>query len=246
MKLTAIKTRKMLPPKDDLFGLLDESVSELEERSVVVITSKVVSIHEGRCVLRDGVDERGLIESEADMFLPDVSVRQRPMMMTIKNGTFIPKAGIDTSNANGYFILWPEDVQKTADEIRDYLINRFSLSEVGVLIIDSGLLPLRWGTVGVSIATSGFCPLIDYRKSEDVFGKKSMSIVTANVSDSLAAAANLLMGEGAEQTPIVVAHDLPFIKFGECDVDVPSLYADPKEDLFAPLISAVTWKKGEK
>lgn len=245
MKVTAIKTRPMLPPKDDLMSVFEESLPRIGERSLLVVTSKVVAIDQGRCVERGSVDERELIEAEAERYLSGDRDRARPMMLTIKGNTFIPKAGVDTSNANGYYVLWPDKPKEYAESIVEYLRKRFGLQEVGVLIVDSGLLPLRWGTVGISLAHAGFCPVVDYRDKRDIFGKRSLSVVVANVADSLAAAANLVMGEGAEQTPAVVVEEVDFVKFGECDLGVPSIYADPHEDLFAELIKSTKWEKKE-
>jgi F420-0:gamma-glutamyl ligase len=46
MKIIQIKTRKILPPKDNLEELLS-FVPKLDENSVVAISSKVISICEG-------------------------------------------------------------------------------------------------------------------------------------------------------------------------------------------------------
>ena len=57
MKVEVIRTKKLLPPKDDLYVAIRQSIKNLPERSVVVVTSKIVAIHQGRCVkIRPGVD----------------------------------------------------------------------------------------------------------------------------------------------------------------------------------------------
>jgi len=245
MKVTPIKTRPMKPPQDNLFEVLSESIKELPEKSVLVITSKIVAIHQGRCIKRDdSVDERQLIIDQADKYLSGDESRKRPMLLTIKDNLFTPKAGIDTSNANGYYILWPEDVDQFTHTIHQFIRQTYQTKEFGVLVIDSGLLPLRWGTVGISLSHAGFCPLIDYRDKKDIFGKLSMSVVLANVADSLASAANLVMGEGNEQTPLALIEDIPFVTFGESSEEMPSLQADMKEDLFAEMIDSTNWKTG--
>ncbi|MGH7237527.1 MAG: coenzyme F420-0:L-glutamate ligase, partial [Candidatus Saccharimonadales bacterium] len=91
---------------------------------------------------------------------------------TIKDNTLIPMAGIDESNGDGNYVLWPKDSQKTVNEIREYLKNRFKLKTIGVVITDSTCQPLRRGTIGVCLAHSGFLALNDYRQKPDLFGRK--------------------------------------------------------------------------
>ncbi len=50
MIIKPIKTRILNPPKDDLLQAMAASVKSLPEKSILVITSKVISIWQGRCV----------------------------------------------------------------------------------------------------------------------------------------------------------------------------------------------------
>ena len=50
MIIKTVKTRILKPPKDDLLEVISQSIKSLPEKSIVVITSKVVSIWQGRCV----------------------------------------------------------------------------------------------------------------------------------------------------------------------------------------------------
>src|SRR3989344_6648306 len=97
MKVLAIKTRKFLPPKDNLWDLLSV-IKSLKENSIVAVTSKVVSIGEGRCVTLNSVGKDELIVKEADKYLPrklnDLT------MYTIKNNLLVVAAGIDESNGD--------------------------------------------------------------------------------------------------------------------------------------------------
>jgi len=58
MEFIPIKTRIMQPPKDDLYPLLDEYLTDVEENDVVLISSKVLAIHQGRCIRRSGGEKR--------------------------------------------------------------------------------------------------------------------------------------------------------------------------------------------
>lgn len=68
-----------------------------------------------------------------------------------------------------------------------------------------------------------------------------------SIIDNLACSAALVMGEGAEQTPIVIIEDVPFVEFRQKDPSVKelkSLRISPPDDLYAPLLKRVKWKKG--
>ncbi len=47
MKITAIKTRKITSEDNDIFKILNESINDLKENSIVAVTSKIISISEG-------------------------------------------------------------------------------------------------------------------------------------------------------------------------------------------------------
>jgi len=248
MLIKPIKTRIFLPPQDDLFSLIKESFVNvnLKEKSIVVLTSKIVSISQGRCVKVDSVkDKDELIKKEADYYLDRDQVPQGYVVLTMKDNILIPSAGIDESNSKGYYILWPKHVFKTAKEICDFIKKTYHLKDFGIIISDSHCTPLRSGTQGVSIAYAGFYPLKDYRGKEDIF-KRKLKMSQSNVADSLATAAVVVMGEGNEQTPIAIIEDIDFVEFKEFDVtkDNP-LNIDKDDDIYAPLLKGIKWKKSK-
>ena len=219
----------------------------VKERSIIAITSKIVSICEGRISRIGTVDKKELIEKEAEYFLPPEENKYN-ITLTIKGKLLIPTAGIDESNGNGYYVLWPENPQKTANGVRKYLCDRFSIREVGVIITDSRTTPLRWGTTGIAIAYSGFLALNDYIGKPDIFGRK-LKIQKANVLDALAASAVLIMGEGGEQTPLAVIGDVPFVKFknrNPSGKELKELHTGIEGDLYSPLLKSVKWIKGKR
>ena len=69
MKIKAIKTRKIAYPDDDLLKILDTYLPRIKEKTIVAITSKIVSICEGRVVKVGKIDKEKLIEKEADFIL---------------------------------------------------------------------------------------------------------------------------------------------------------------------------------
>lgn len=247
MNVKTIKTRIFQPPKDDLFAFLKEALSQvkLKEKSVIVITSKIVSISEGRCLEINSIPEKDeLIKKEADCYLPREASPGGHVMLTRKNNILIPTAGIDESNGKGYYILWPQNSYQSAKEIYDFLKKEFQLKEFGVIISDSHCVPLRWGVSGIGIAYFGFYPLRDYRQKKDIFGRE-LKMTQVNLIDGMAAAAVLTMGEGDEQTPVAIIEDIDFLQFKEFDPQKENpLIIDADEDIYAPLIKGVDWQKG--
>jgi dihydrofolate synthase / folylpolyglutamate synthase len=57
----------------------------------------------------------------------------------------------------------------------------------------------------------------------------------------------MVMGEGGQQTPIALITDVPFVTFTGRDPtpeELQALIIDPKDDIYAPFLTAVDWQKG--
>lgn len=245
MKITALRTHPITARDHDLLALLDAYVPPLEERSVLAVTSKIVSITQGRLAKASGTDKHALIRSEADYYLPPGESRY-DVTLTITHQLITPNAGIDESNGNGDYVLWPLDPQGTANTLRAYLRQRFALQEVGVILTDSTTTPLCWGVIGTVIAHSGFLAVTSFVGQPDIFGRP-LQMTKVNVANGLAAAAVLVMGEANEQTPLAVLSELPFVQFEANDpteAELSGLRIAPKDDLYAPLLQSVTWQRG--
>ena len=131
-------------------------------------------------------------------------------ILTLKNGVLTANAGIDNKNAlPGEAVLWPVNVKRSAKNIQSE-ISSLSGKNVGILIVDSGLRPLRLGTIGLALAVAGFESIMDLIGKKDVFGKP-IKITRHAVADDLASAAHSIMGEAAERTPIVLIRDAPIV-----------------------------------
>ena len=229
MTVTPIKTR-VFQEGDDLFDFITSSFGKLQERLVVVVTSKIVALAEKRtaCVGNIKAKEK-LIRRESEVAIPTKHV-----WLTVKDGMLMASAGIDESNANGKLILLPKDSFKTARFLRKKLRQKYAVKELGVLITDSRTTPLRAGVTGAALGYVGFRGVKDYRGTPDIFGKKFVFSRT-DVADSLATAAVLLMGEGNEQQPLALIENAP-IEF--CDrIDRKELHIDIQDDMYQPLFS---------
>jgi F420-0:gamma-glutamyl ligase len=245
MKITPVKTHAIKDSKDSIFTILDKYIPTLEERTVVAITSKIVSICEGSTVPVGNTTKEKLIEQEADLYLP-LGFNKYGSHFTIKNSTMISSAGIDLSNGNGNYVLWPRDLQKSANDIRTHLSKAHGVKYVGVVIVDSKSLPLRWGVVGTCLAHSGFQTLNDYRGTKDLFNY-SMRMTQSNIAESLAACANLAMGEGGESMPIALIQDVPRVHFQSRNPtrkELENMIIPFADDLYYPIISLAPWIKG--
>src|SRR3989344_628352 len=252
LEVIPIKTKKFLPPKDDLYAAL-KHLPKLKQGDVLVIASKILAIHQGRTIKKNHpVIRRGarsndrikskIIKQEADYSLPMHLVGKSEIILTIKDRTLIPSAGIDESNGNEYYILWPKKSSKEAKRIVEYLKKRDGIKRLGVIIADSHTTPLRWGTQGISIGFFGIEPLKDYRGAKDIFGR-SLKYTQSNIVDSLANLAVIMMGEGKEQTPIVIIRGFKSLKFTNKDVH-RKLAIDPKKDLYYPLLKIFSARGG--
>lgn len=234
MQFTPIKTRPFLPPKDDLYQLLDDYLPEIKNNDIVVITSKIVSIHQGRCVkIKAETDKIQLIKTEADRYLSS-----HPHSLAIKGSTLTPYAGIDRSNGNGHYILWPKNINQSAKQIWQYLRRKFKIKNLGIIITDSFLIPLRLGLIGITIGFYGFHPLRSYSGTRDIFGRKIIH-THSNLADGLAAISAIFMGEGNEQTPLLLIRQANFIKFTSKNT-AKELLISEKDDLYTPFLKKLT------
>jgi coenzyme F420-0:L-glutamate ligase/coenzyme F420-1:gamma-L-glutamate ligase len=224
MQLYAVKTR-IVKTGDDIVGLILEALKaqglQLENNDVLALTSKIVSFSEGRIVrlrdVRPSADAEKLaghyslkpefaevILAEADQICGGVE----RAVLTIKSGLIVANAGVDSKNSPvDHVVLWPSNAQKSAEEIKDQIKSKTG-KHVAVLIVDSGLVPLRTGTTGLALAVAGFKPIRDNRVDKDLFGKPIL-ITRQAVADDLASAAHLLIGEGNQATPVVLIRDAP-------------------------------------
>jgi dihydrofolate synthase / folylpolyglutamate synthase len=262
MNVRPLKTHRITSKDVDLSKVLDKYLHELPENSVLAVTSKIVAITEGRVVEIEG--EAGistvsdvsegkigqkdkLIEVESQYYL---TREENPynVSLTITHDMLAASAGIDESNADSSYVLWPVDPVASANRIRKYLRERFGVRNVGVIITDSKTSPLRWGVTAMAIGYSGIVPLKSYIDTPDLFGRK-FRFEKLNIIDSLATAASVVMGEGSEQTPLAVITDVPFVEFVDQDPsreELDTLRISMDEDIFAPLLKNASWRKGKR
>ena len=224
MQLFSLKIpiiRKNDPLLDIVIKNVKKSEMGLNEGDIVVISEKVVATSQGRVVnlseVKDiserakelankyDMDERfvELILKEATMILGGM----QHVILAKVNDFLIANAGIDQSNAGpDNVVLLPSNLKIIVWDYWKKLRDEFNLKNLGIIIADSRVQPLRVGTIGIAIATAGFEPVEDCIGREDLF-KRPLEITKRARADVLASAAQFLLGEAVEQSPIVIIWD---------------------------------------
>ena len=227
LTLTALPGIPQVQPGDDLPALLlaalDRAGLGLQAGDALVITSKIVSKAEGRIVeLREVAPSDAAHELAArtgkDPRIVELVLRESvrvsraaPGVLVVRHrlGFVSANAGIDQSNlerGEDRVLLLPVDPDESARRIRAALRKRAGV-DVGIVISDSHGRPFRMGNVGVAIGVAGLPALLDLRGQADLFGRV-LKISLKGYADMVAAAANLLTGEGAEGRPAVLLRGL--------------------------------------
>ncbi|MFB6243770.1 MAG: coenzyme F420-0:L-glutamate ligase [Halobaculum sp.] len=216
MELFPVHDLPEISPGDDLAGLIRERV-DLREDDVVCVASTVVSKAEDRTAdlddfppaprAREIADNLESVTGEskdarfAQAVLEESTevIMESPFLLTESRfGHVGVNAGIDRSNVpNADLLLLPRRPSASAERIRA------ELPADRVIVTDTCGRPFRHGQRGVAIGWAGLAPGRDYRGERDRDGRK-LGVTVENVVDELAAAANLVAGEGASGTPVVV------------------------------------------
>ena len=249
MELHPIKT-PIIYAKDDLIKITLESIEQanlkLQENDILVFAETVVGTAQNRIIDVEDVknvskkakelaekyvmDPRfvQIILEEADVILGGV----RTVLLTQKEGVLIANAGADKSNSGGFtkIKLFPEKLYETAREMRDSLKKASGVKELGVIIADSRVQPMKRGVIGVAIAVAGFEPIEDNRGRKDLFGRE-LEITTRAVADDIVSAAELLMGEADEQIPVVLVRKAP-VEFTDRNIEKDEMLMPRDECLF--------------
>ncbi|KLK88152.1 F420-dependent oxidoreductase [Methanoculleus sediminis] len=244
----------LLRPGDDVAAHLLASVErsaarKFEAGDVVVVAESALATAEGRVVQLADVEPSAEALRLADEYHMDprhaeVVLRESDrvvggipgFLLCMKNGTLLPNAGIDASNAPaGSLVLLPLDPDASAARIRAAIAERSS-ADVGVIVVDSRTHAMRLGCSGVAIGCSGIPSVIDERGKKDLFGRE-LEVTKRAVADCIASAAELVMGEAGECVPAAVVRGvgLPVgdyagvdtIDASECLFMGVALHADP-------------------
>lgn len=230
MEFIPVKSKKVIWTDDDLVDVFLESGHALQERDIFVITSKVVSLEEKRIVPAEQCkNKQDLIRDEVDYY---VGRGGHNCHLTIKSNALLPTAGIDESNAQGHYILWPKDPFSSAEKLHSRMKKKLRLKDLGVLITDSHTTPFRSGVSGFAVSYWGFKGARCDIGKRDLFGRELKSTFV-NVADNIAGPAVLLMGESGERIPFVIIRGAP-VEFTE-KTNRDELMIPYDEDIYYPI-----------
>jgi len=237
MELFAVEGLPEVRPGDDLGAMIADR-TDLRAGDVVCVSHTVVSKAEGRAVDLDEYDPSERARAIADR-IGDLAGEQKdprfaqavlaesrqlltdePLMLAVTRfGHVAVNAGIDRSNVpDADLLLLPEDPTASARRLHERL-------DVPVVVTDTSGRPFREGQRGVAIGWAGMPAARDWRGETDRDGHE-LGVTVEAVVDELAAAANLLTGEGDAGLPAVVVRDFDFGDHARHD----ELFRDPAGD----------------
>ncbi|QLG28062.1 coenzyme F420-0:L-glutamate ligase [Halorarum halophilum] len=229
MELFAVPDLPEIREGDDLAAMVRDRV-DLRADDVVCVASTVVSKAEGRTFdlgdfpagprAREIAARLGAISGEekdprfAQAVLEESTelLMEAPFLLTeTRFGHVGVNAGIDRSNVpDGDLLLLPERPSESAERIREGLpVDR-------VVVTDTCGRPFRHGQRGVAIGWAGMHASRDWRGETDRDGRE-LGVTVESVVDELAAASNLVAGEGDGGTPAVVVRDFEWGEHGGSD-----------------------------
>jgi len=249
LEITALDRLPLLNGEDDLATLIVDRAKELgvgiRNRDVLVVGQKAVSKTEGRIVDIDNIrpSKRALRIAKKTGKRPEfveIVLREssrvlradgEAFIVTTKTGVTCMNGGIDKSNVKGasMYALLPQDPDRSARQLMKR-IGKLTGKRVGVVICDTRSRPFRRGQVEECIGIAGLSPLVDYRGKRDLFGY-TLRFKNVALADELASAAELVMGQGREASPVAIVRGLKRVRFQE-RASSRNLAVSTEEDLF--------------
>jgi F420-0:gamma-glutamyl ligase-like protein len=129
MTVKAIKTHKITTEDKNILDIIDRYITTLSEGAILIVTSKIVAICEGSVTPIDSISKEELVISQADKYLPK-ETNTFGLIVTIKDSILAVNAGIDESNIENQYVLWPKNAQESANTIQHHLKEKFGLKNV--------------------------------------------------------------------------------------------------------------------
>ena len=223
MEAFAVPGIPEIEPGDDIAALIEGNADPRED-DVVLVASTAVSKAEGRLYQLDDFpagprareiaaqfeartgEEKDPRFAQAVLEESTEIIVDQPFLLTeTRFGHVGVNAGIDRSNVgDADLLLLPERPSESAARIREGLS-----ADPPIIVTDTCGRPFRYGQRGVAIGWDGMPASRDWRGETDRDGRE-LSVTVQNVVDELAAAANLVMGEGDGGTPVVIVRGFEF------------------------------------
>jgi coenzyme F420-0:L-glutamate ligase/coenzyme F420-1:gamma-L-glutamate ligase len=221
MEVAAVPGLPEIRPGDDLADMIAAQTT-VRPDDVVLVASTVVSKAEGRQAdLADFPasdraeaiaarieeltgEEKDPRFAQAVLAESEELLMAAPFLLAVTHfGHITVNAGIDRSNVPGAdLLLLPEDPMASARALHEQL-------GAPVVVTDTSGRPFRHGQRGVALGYAGMPASRDWRGEHDRDGRE-LGVTVEAVVDELAAAGNLVTGEGDGGTPVAVVRDWDF------------------------------------
>ena len=221
IELIGLDNIPLVEPNDDVCQIIKDAIEKqgclLKHGDIILIAETLISKAEGNVIKLGDIipSEESIIiakQSKKDSKLVEAIINESREVVAVgpdfiitetKQGFVCANSGIDESNVDeGLATPMPEDADRSAKQIREFLENEFD-EEVAVLITDTQGRAFRNGAVGVAIGCSGINPLWKRAGEKDLYGRELQTSEVAT-GDELAAAASLIMGQADEGLPVVI------------------------------------------
>jgi coenzyme F420-0:L-glutamate ligase / coenzyme F420-1:gamma-L-glutamate ligase len=251
MSLIALEGIPLIEPGDDLCRIIGDALRRteisLQNDDILVVAQKVVSKAEGRIVELSTIVPSPAALKCAQMVNKDarhveVVLRESEEVLKLaanalitvhRLGFVMANAGVDQSNVDqggtqdGTVLLLPKDPDGSAAALKASIEAEWGV-RIGVVISDSFGRPWRKGVTGVALGAAGVPSLRDLVGEPDLFDRK-LRVSEHAAADDIAAAASLLMGQGAEGLPVVLIRGL---RYDAPDLPASALLRSKHQDLF--------------
>lgn len=234
---------------DDLAELIVKTAEKqgvsIEDGDILVVAQKIVSKAEGRVFQLKKVKPSEKAKKLAEITLKNpnfvelvlqasrkiVKASSDTLIVENENGLICINAGIDKSNVEGEdsYALLPRDADDSARRIRQKIMG-VTGKRVAVIISDTYSRPFRKGQVEFAIGIAGINPFRDYRGEKDLYNYV-LKVKNIAVVEEIAAAAELIMGQGSEGIPVAIIKNLHRVKLTE-ECSINDLFISKEEDLF--------------
>ncbi len=214
----------------DIVLIAETLISKAEENFIrlddLTPSSEAIKLAE-----ESGKDPK-LVQAILDESSEVVRVGSNFIITETKHGFVCANAGIDESNVgDGLATPMPEDADKSAREIREFLEDEFN-QEIAVIITDTQGRAFRFGAIGTAIGCSGISPIWKRVGEKDLYGRELETTEIATC-DELSAAASLIMGQADEGLPVVIVRGFDsFDILRNTDSNIKSVLMPKKADVF--------------
>jgi coenzyme F420-0:L-glutamate ligase/coenzyme F420-1:gamma-L-glutamate ligase len=236
---------------DDIAKLIVNSIRDdgltLQDDDIIVVSQKIISKADGLTVDLSTIKPSKRAKQIAkrsrkdprliELILKDSSkllrVDKQALVVERKDGFVCLNAGVDKSNVDGrsFYTRLPMNADESTHKLKIEL-ERLTGKRLAVIMGDTYSRPLRVGQVEFAIGVSGLNPIADYRGDKDLFGYE-LKFKYVALADEIAAAAELVMGQGAEGVPVAIVRGLTRIERNESTGLTQKLLLQKKLDIFS-------------